>query len=120
MFVLELLEMKTQHHASDAIVNSMLKFIHRRFGGFLPDDLRQSLPSSLRSALKLVKELLASVVNIHCCIRQCVAFIGDNKSLTRCPVCGEDRYDSEAKPRFIFRHVPLIPRLKKLYGSEVS
>ena len=105
------------------------------------DALRQLLISnglkilSLDSTRRHLDDLLGlEIVKYDCCIKGCIAFVGNNILLGSCPHCGEKRFsisngeelsdifpDTQSyallKPRAAFTYIPIIPRLRLLYAS---
>lgn len=60
---------------------------------------------------------------IDACKYDCILFWKENANLENCPTCKEPRYkvnDGRGKkiPHKVLRYFPLIPRLKRLYGSK--
>ena len=48
---------------------------------------------------------------------------GKYASLTKCPECGEDRYQKDSKgkaPRKLFKYIPLEPRIRQWFSSPIS
>lgn len=75
------------------------------------------LPSSYATAFGLIKSLLVSEEDYHCCINDCVIFRGVNKDDTHCPKCNEARYvQGKDIPRKRFKYLPLMPRLQRLFS----
>ncbi len=74
--VLELFALKRRHSSPDALLSSILEFIHKHFGSFLNHEYRTRLPHTVRQAFGRIKHLLSDSVEIDCCIGQCIAFTG--------------------------------------------
>jgi hypothetical protein len=118
--ILNLLIIKQVHHLPDAAVSSILEYVRKTFGPLIPPQYAEKLPESVTKAMPIIQDLLMEVRRISCCPKQCVAFIGEYKHNDYCPKCGDARYDEHRRPRMVFYHLPLIPRLKRLFGLSVS
>jgi hypothetical protein len=87
---------------------------------------KSELPSSYDQAKKYLQELGLGYENIHLCKNNCVLFRDSKTSkyakLNVCQVCKESRWKDETGskqvPRKVLRHLPLLPRLKRIYASK--
>ena len=49
-------------------------------------------------------------VRYHCCPSSCICYTGPYETLSTCPKCKADQYQSDGKtPQAYFQHLPLIP-----------
>jgi hypothetical protein len=90
-------------------------------GFILPDG--NSLPSSYREALSVIKHLIIPVQKHDCCINDCIIFRdcqeGNFKELSECPECNEARYHPGSEvARKVFKYIPLEPRLKRMFRNQ--
>ena len=81
------------------------------------------LPSNYQKAHAIIKEYLVPVEVYDCCVNDCVLFrtcsSGNYKSMTVCPVCGEDRYKPCTKvARKKFKYIPLAPHFRRLFKNK--
>lgn len=101
---------------------SRLLFIIGKF--LLPSE--NTLPTSYTEAVKMVQRFITPVVDYNCCINDCIIYRDSSNrkhaKLTRCPECNENRYEKGSKntPRKRFKYIPIEPRLRRLFGHEVS
>ena len=102
---------------------SRLLFVLGKF--ILPKD--NNLPKTYSEAVKMVRDLTTPITDYHCCINDCILFRdcvqGKYASLTKCPECGEDRYQKDSKskaPRKLFKYIPLEPRIRQWFSSPIS
>ncbi|KAE8228030.1 hypothetical protein CF326_g7054 [Tilletia indica] len=52
------------------------------------------------------------------CPGSCVAFLGQNAELDRCPECNRSRYDASGNRSVKkFRYIPFLPRIQAMYGN---
>lgn len=81
------------------------------------------------SRIKAKVQEISGVYPIHndMCIGGCVAFVGPFAKYSRCPRCGENRYDPFAlaskgtkKPRQRFVTIPIGPQIQAAYRSSES
>ena len=98
-------------------------------GDLLPEG--HHLPSSLYESTRLLRALKMPYEQIHCCPKGCVLFRKDHKDAKYCPKCKSSRYvevdkgdgkkeQNEDIPMKVLRHLPIIPRLQRLFMSEES
>ena len=52
-----------------------------------------------------------------CCINSCCAYTNMLSEATNCPICSEDRYDINGRPRNRYEYLPVIPRLQGYFRS---
>lgn len=99
--------------------NKLLYLLHTFV---LPDG--NLLPSSYYHAIKKIKPYLSPVKEYHCCTNDCVIYRdsqnGNFEQLTRCPVCGEDRFCENGKPRKVFKYMSIITRIKRLFSDATT
>jgi len=79
------------------------------------------LPINYADAISLLRPFLCPVKDYHCCVNDCVIFCnstaGKYEKLTKCPECGEDRFEPDsAISRKRFKYLPLQARLQQLFG----
>ena len=97
-------------------------------GGLLPEG--HILPSSFYESQRLLRALKMPYEQIHCCPKGCVLFRKDHKDAKYCPKCKSSRYVEVDKgdgqkeqleiPMKVLRHLPIIPRLQRLFMTEES
>ncbi|GJU72648.1 CACTA transposable element [Tanacetum coccineum] len=81
------------------------------------------LPKSYYEAKKSMKKVGLGYESINACINNCCLFWGkDNKDEEICPTCKASRWKNKDTirkkvPNKVLRYFPLIPRLKRMYGS---
>ena len=103
------------HGVSNACVDELMKALHCQI---LPQP--NTLPSSERQSTRLLRTLGLGYNIIHACLRGCVLFRGVFAGLNRCPTCQTPRFyrrGRDKKPVRVLRHFPLIPRLRRMYGT---
>jgi hypothetical protein len=72
-----------------------------------------------------------SYKQIHCCPKGCILFRKEHKDAKYCPKCKSSRYvevgkgdgkeeQNEEIPMKVLRHLPIIPRLQRLFMSKES
>lgn len=104
------------HGVSNACVDELMQALHCQI---LPQP--NTLPSSERQSTRLLRALGLGYNIIHACLRGCVLFRGVFAGLNRCPTCQTPRFyrrGRDKKPVRVLRHFPLIPRLRRMYGTE--
>ena len=84
--VLELLKLKARHGWSDASFSELLTLLAK----LLPQP--NNLPTSTYRAKKLICPLSLGVTKIHACLNHCVLYRKEYEFLTKCPICGVNRY----------------------------
>ena len=119
-----LMGLKSQYNMSRACFDGMLAVI----GGLLPEG--HILPSSFYESQRLLRALKMPYEQIHCCPKGCVLFRKDHKDAKYCPKCKSSRYVEVDKgdgqkeqleiPMKVLRHLPIIPRLQRLFMIEES
>jgi hypothetical protein len=121
----QLLGLKAQHNMTRACFDAMMAII----GGLLPEN--HHLPSSLYESTRLLGALKMPYEQIHCCPKGCVLFREEHKDETYCPKCKSSRYvevdkgdgkkvQNEQIPMKVLRHLPIIPRIQRMYMFEES
>jgi hypothetical protein len=58
--------------------------------------------------------------DIHMCVNSCMAFDGPDTDLEVCRFCSERRYNSQNRPRNIFRPIDMIPRLQGMFQDPAQ
>ena len=104
------------HGVSNACVDELMKALACQI---LPQP--NTLPSSERQSTRLLRALGLGYNIIHACMRGCVLFRGVYADLNRCPTCQTPRFyrrGRDKKPVRVLRHFPLIPRLRRMFGTE--
>lgn len=104
------------HGVSNACVDELMKALSCQI---LPQP--NTLPPSERQATRLLRALGLGYNLIHACMRGCVLFRGVYAGLNRCPTCQTPRFykrGRDKKPVRVLRHFPLIPRLRRMFGTE--
>ena len=114
--LLVLLTICKAHGVSNACVDELMKALSSQI---LPQP--NTLPSSERQASRLLRALGLGYNIIHACMKGCVLFRGEFGNLNRCPTCQTPRFykrGRDRKPVRVLRHFPLIPRLRRMFGTE--
>ena len=114
--VLVVLTICKTHGVSNACVDELMKALSSQI---LPQP--NTLPVSERQATRLLRTLGLGYNIIHACIRGCVLYRGDYAGLNRCPTCHAPRFyrrGRDKKPVRVLRHFPLIPRLRRMFGTQ--
>ncbi|KAE8185538.1 hypothetical protein CF336_g7362 [Tilletia laevis] len=82
---------------------------------------------SKKRALSLVKLVTGVEENTYdMCVNSCIAYIGPNAGLDRCPhvrdgeICGEPRFDQNGKPRRKYITLPILPRIRAKFKSGMT
>ena len=104
------------HGVSNACVDELMKALSSQI---LPQP--NTLPVSERQATRLLRSLGLGYNIIHACIRGCVLFRGQYAGLNRCPTCDAPKFyrrGRDKKPVRVLRHFRLIPRLRRMFGTE--
>ncbi|GLT51208.1 hypothetical protein SLA2020_246340 [Shorea laevis] len=118
-----MLHTKTKNNISGVGYNEI---IHGCMQLLSPED-QQKVPRNFYEVKKFMRSLGLGYVKIDACINNFFLYYGDKaKSLTTCPVCGEDRYKrrnpaqtrKKDKSRNCLWYLPIIPRLQRLYMSH--
>ena len=84
------------------------------------------LPGSCKEVKKLLKMLGVEHISYHACPNDCILYRGEYADKEMCPKCGHDRYDKSKKkgksrtgpPFKILRHMPIIPRIQRLFHCK--
>ena len=110
---LELLEMKARYKWSDKSADANLKMWSDR----LPTD--NTCPKSLEEAKKIVCPLDLPHKRYHACINDCYIYRKiEDKHMTKCPVCGHDRYKEGRKvPWKVVWYFSLTPHLQRYFAD---
>jgi uncharacterized Zn finger protein (UPF0148 family) len=98
-------------------------------GGLLPEG--HHLLSNLYESTRLLRALKMLYDQIQCCPKGCVLFRKEHKDAKYCPKCQSYRYVEVDKgdgmkeqnqniAMKVLRHLPIIPRLQRLFMSEES
>ena len=104
------------HGVSNACVDELLKALSSQI---LPQP--NTLPVTERQATRLLRTLGLGYNVIHACTRGCILYRGVHAGLNRCPTCHAPRFykrGRDKKPVRVLRHFPLIPRLRRMFGTE--
>ncbi|KAL0385056.1 UNVERIFIED_CONTAM: hypothetical protein Sradi_2899900 [Sesamum radiatum] len=113
-FLARLLHLKVLCRWSNHSFNLLLELLRDTF----PDNV--DLPANYYEANKITTELGFTCEVIDACPNNCMLFRGEDSRLDHCEICGEGRYNDEAKrvARKRMRYFPLKPRLQKLFMSS--
>ena len=85
----------------------------------------KTIPKDFYQAKRLVSKLWLHEVKIDFCLNGCILYYKDDIALTYCKFYGKPRFKSKRGGSVMYKDVlhkrihnlPLIPRLKRLYGS---
>ena len=111
----ELLNWKSDFNISEAAYNHVLLMIKR----MLPPS--EKLVGNFYETKKILKKIRLPDKKIHACKNHCMLYYGNDSNLTRCRVCGHDRYKSDRLslvPCLVMRYLPIAPRLERLYATK--
>lgn len=81
------------------------------------------LPPSYYKAHAMISKKIVPVEEYDCCVNDCVLFRNttsvDYSNMTKCPKCGEDRYEPYSRiARKRFKYVPIQARLRRMFGNK--
>ncbi|GJT90508.1 uncharacterized protein Tco_1079353 [Tanacetum coccineum] len=116
-FLAKFAHLKVLHKLTDTSFDDTMKFLLKAF----PTGAK--IPKTYYEAKKSMKKVGLGYESIDACINDCCFFWGKkNKDEQICPTCKASRWknkDTTKKkvPNKVLRYFPLIPRLKRLYGS---
>ncbi|GLT24991.1 hypothetical protein SLA2020_001500 [Shorea laevis] len=124
-WVTYMLNAKTLYNMSVASWNYMLK---GALMGFKKED-QERLPKDYYSAKKMLRRLGLGYKKYDVCVNNCVLYYGELQSNKNrvCPICHEPRYKQRKHPsnkpqrdipRKSLWHLPIIPRLQRLFMSR--
>ncbi|KAL0303224.1 UNVERIFIED_CONTAM: hypothetical protein Sradi_6190500 [Sesamum radiatum] len=119
--VAELVDIKVDGRISQEIYDRISQWVDHIF----PHDHTLSLYYYNK---KKIKDLGLPVEKIDACKNSCMLYWKDEIDLDYCKFCGEARYkatreqspNSKKIPYDILRHLPLTPRLQRLYASKAT
>jgi hypothetical protein len=74
---------------------------------------------------QLFKMLGVEYISYHACLNDCILYRGEYEDKEICMKCGHDKYHkshkngkSHAFPHKILRHMPIIPRIQRLFHRK--
>ena len=70
--VASMLSLKTEYHFSDTAMNGVVAFISKTFGHVLPATLQPLLPSSIKTARRVLSKFSHEATTVFTCAGQCV------------------------------------------------
>ena len=83
------------------------------------------LPSSCEEENTLLKMLGVEYISYHACPNDFILYKGEYANKEICLKCGHDRYDKSKQkgkscghPFNILRHIPIIPRIQRLFHCK--
>ena len=79
--------------------------------------LGNKMPSSYGDAIKLIEPFLIQPITFHVCPNDCIVYRKQYFNHKECPKCGSSRYISKKIPAKRFIHLPVGPRLVRLFGT---
>ncbi|GJX48956.1 uncharacterized protein Tco_0275801 [Tanacetum coccineum] len=116
-FLAKFAHLKVLHKWTDTSFDDTMEFLLKAF----PTGAK--IPKTYYEAKKSMKKVRLGYESIDACINDCCLFWGKkNKDEQICPTCKASRWknkDTTRKkvPNKVLRYFPLIPRLKRMYGS---
>ncbi|GJW64216.1 CACTA transposable element [Tanacetum coccineum] len=116
-FLAKFAHLKVLHKWTDTSFDDTMEFLLKAF----PTGAK--IPKTYYEAKKSMKKVGLGYESIDACINDCCLFWGKkNKDEQICPTCKASRWknkDTTGKkvPNKVLRYFPLIPRLKRMYGS---
>ena len=105
------------HGAANTLVNELLGLLCKII---LPQP--KNCPKTEREATSILKSLGLSYNIIHACPNGCALFRGPLETELSCPMCGAHKYyrrGRSIKPHHVLHHFPLIPKLRRMFGSPI-
>jgi hypothetical protein len=105
----------TIHGVSNIFADQLFTLFRKHL---LPSE--NQLPKNYHALKALIRKLGLNYNTIHACQGGCLLFRGQYEDATSCPKCKKPRYIDEARkqrPWKVLRHFPLIPRLKRMFGT---
>ncbi len=116
----DLVRSKNAHGGTHGQVTDTLRAISTHLAPFLHPTLADLLPSNSHEIHRKILKDSTPHEEIHLCPNECVMFRGEYKNETKCPKCGCKRFKGTSKfPVHVFRYIPMIPRLIRLFKNEV-
>lgn len=112
--VLKLYNIKARNGWSDKSFTDLLTLLI----DMLPKD--NVLPSRNYEAKKMLCSIGMSYEKIHACPNDCILFRNEYASLNECPKCNVSRYKKEFIPAKVVWYLPIIPRFRRMFSSEVD
>ena len=116
---ISLLDLQSRQQLTQLTVTNILKILQKAFGPYLPSNLVQKLPCSYQQALRSISASLAGSKTYAVCRNECCVFVDDLEQKDVCLKCGMAKFDESGKPFLTFRHIPLIPRLRRMFNDKV-
>ncbi|XP_057809998.1 uncharacterized protein LOC131024507 [Salvia miltiorrhiza] len=123
-FMARLMSLKSESTMAEKCSNQILKLVKES----VPED--NLVPDDFYSMKKLLHGMGLPVVEIDCCISNCMIYWREDIELVRCKVCGQHRFksnnresSSQQKKQVAFKkmlYFPLTPRLQRLYASKAT
>ncbi|KAK9282930.1 hypothetical protein L1049_011155 [Liquidambar formosana] len=110
---------KAANGLSEKSFNELLEIIR----DMLPQD--NTLPDSLYSTKKFLKTFDLGYEKIHACVNDCCLFRKEFEHMDSCPKCGSSRWKVNQRtgkvydgvPAKVLHYFPIIPRLRRMFGS---
>jgi hypothetical protein len=97
-------------------------FLCRRLLGEFLLPSSNILPRTYRDLNAIMKEIGMEYQAIDACPNDHIIYYGQHASKTECPQCQTSRYRTDQLtkkvPRKVLRHIPIIPRLQRLFRCE--
>ena len=116
-FMVRLLHIKSFYRISNTAFDALLNLLLTA----IPEC---DLPKSYDDAKKYLRELGLGYNSIHVCNNNCVLFRKDYAELDACPKYKESRWKdaggNKQVPHKVFRHFPIIPRLKRIFATKAT
>jgi hypothetical protein len=103
------------HRCSNQFIDELLGLLSK---SVLPE--ANHLPKTEYEASKEMKRLGLGYNTIDACVRGCALFWKTEKDAEECPKCHQPRFKQVGDcrvPRKVLRHFPIIPRLKRMFGT---
>jgi len=114
-FLLKLFQIKVMCKGTTKLMTEVLSLIDELLGH------PENYPKSWYDAKRQIACLGLTYDKIHACPNDCILYRGDKENSSICPQCGENRYrGNRMKPAKVLRYFPLIPRLQRLFQSEMT
>ncbi|XP_042942769.1 uncharacterized protein LOC122276949 [Carya illinoinensis] len=117
-FIVKLLHIKTIGGWNVKSFNMVIKLLKSAF-------LDALLPNSYNDACRLERGLRFNYTKIDACLNDCVLFWKEHSDKEKCPKYNTPRWvlsstKQKKIPHKVVRHFPLIPRLQKLFVSNMT
>lgn len=114
-----------KHKVDNGLSNKSFTELLQILKDILP--LENTIPDSMYSIKKLLKEFDLGYEKIDACINDCCLFRKEKKDMDTCPKCGASRWKVNQRtnkikkgiPVKVLSYFPIIPRFRRMFKSEI-